>query len=80
MSSMHVQGVDVRASLDGEHDDPNSAMSAGMMMGPGMGFATAVITANKGGMGGKGANIEPGRVILGVVDTSMADYFREQVS
>jgi hypothetical protein len=51
--------------------------------------AMATITTNRPGTAGmkgmgntaitSGPGLEPGRVILGVLDASMVDYFREQV-
>jgi hypothetical protein len=85
--------VDVRASLEGSPgsyglNDPMGGMGATMggMGGDMMGGAMAMITARPTGAKGAGlptaattAGLEPGRVILGVLDASMVDYFKEQV-
>ena len=77
----------MRASLDATQFAA-MGMGSGMSEDEGMG-AVATITTNRPGMGtkgmglptamGTGPGLEPGRVILGVLDASMVDYFREQV-
>lgn len=81
----------MRASLEGSPgsyglNDPMGGMGATMGGADMMGGAMAMITARPTGAKGAGlptaattAGLEPGRVILGVLDASMVDYFKEQV-